>query len=148
MTKPKHEQIDNEWQNWINQEAWAMRARGIALMIVAVLGGLFGILTKPDGESFLRVFDAIIALVLFASGLWSLWWTLDDTRVHRALSDASDDPTRALIAAASQVVFGVLFLLQGISDGLGAMALLGLLLFGSAAHYGWRYRHIQHQHSR
>src|SRR5688572_23959099 len=72
---------------WQQTEQWFMRGIGIALLVTALLAGIFGTLNNPQNDAVVQSMNIIIAFVLAGAGAWALWWSSSTERIAKMLED-------------------------------------------------------------
>lgn len=131
-------------QRWAKAEQLFMRVMSASLALIALGGGIFGLLANPEDEVVIRAFDVVIALVLFVVGAGLFWWSMSLTRMEALVNGFADkNPSTTLAIAIMQGIFAILFGLDALSDMRIPMLLLSLLLLASAAWYVQRSQRIK-----
>lgn len=125
--------------NWVQIEQLFMRGMGIALLVIALLGGFFGTLDNRENDTLVQGMNIIFALIMAGAGAWALWWSSSSERISKMLDSIKEQgggTTRIL--AVVQLIIGALFLLEGVSKGGIVMLLLGALMLVTAGFFFWR----------
>lgn len=136
-------QTDDNMTKWLQTEQWFLRILGAALVVETVLGLISGILYNPNNEIAVTIVNVIIAIALGAGGIWTLYISTKLEYIQKALDGYIEQgSTNSYVYAGIQVVFGLLFLLEGTSRSLIVMTLLALTLLASAGFFVWRGRQI------
>jgi hypothetical protein len=120
---------------WQQTEQWFMRGIGIALLVTALLAGMFGTLNNPQSDALVQGANIIIALIMAGAGAWALWWSNSSERIAKMLEDVKAQGVGMnRVLAGVQVFIGLFFLMGG---GL-VTVLLGLMVLASAGFFFWR----------
>lgn len=120
---------------WQQTEQWFMRGIGIALLVTALLAGIFGTLNNPQNDALVQSMNIIIAFVMAGAGAWALWWSSSTERIAKMLEDVKAQGIGMnRVLAGVQVFIGLFFLMGGSL----VTILLGLMIMASAGFFFWR----------